>query len=142
MQSFYISNCMGGVLISVLASSSVDLEFKHLSVQTKDLYKIDICCFSAEYAPLRSENKDRLAQNQNNVSEWSEMSTHRLLSHWTSTIKMLHLVFVVFKVDIIITSLKCNLFSPYYGWKITHLAELGLNNNHSLSHFVHFSFQL
>jgi hypothetical protein len=31
--------------------------------------------------------------------------------------------------DIIIISSKCNLFSPWYGWKIAHLA---LNNNHSL----------
>ena len=34
-------------------------------------------------------------------------------------------------MDIIIISSKCNLFSPWYGWKIVHLA---LNNNHSLTH--------
>ena len=33
------------------------------------------------------------------------------------------------KADLIIISLKINLFSPWYSWKIT---ELALNNNHSL----------
>ena len=36
-----------------------------------------------------------------------------------------------YKVDLIIISLKINLFSPWYNWKI---AELALNNNHSLTH--------
>jgi hypothetical protein len=35
---------------------------------------------------------------------------------------------------IIIISLKINLFFPRYSWKI---AELVLNNNHSLTHWVH-----
>jgi len=29
-----------------------------------------------------------LARNQNNVSEWSDMSTHGLLFQWASTIKI------------------------------------------------------
>jgi len=65
-------------MISVLASSAVDRGFKPRSGQTKD-YKIGICCFTAKNAALRSKNKDWLAQNQNNVSEWSDMSTRRLL---------------------------------------------------------------
>jgi hypothetical protein len=32
------------------------------------------------------------------------------------------------KTDIIIISLKCSLFSPWYGWNIVHVV---LNNNHS-----------
>ena len=44
------------------------------SVRLKD-YKIGICCFSAKHATLRSKIKDCLAQYQNNVSEWSKMST-------------------------------------------------------------------
>ena len=59
----------------VLASSVVDRGFEPRSDQTKD-YKIGICCFSAKHAALRRKNKDWLARNQNNVSEWSEMSTH------------------------------------------------------------------
>jgi hypothetical protein len=48
------------------------------SGQTKD-YEIGICCFSAKYAELRRKSKDWLARNQNNVSEWSDISTCGLL---------------------------------------------------------------
>jgi hypothetical protein len=49
-----------------------------VSGQTKD-YEIGICCFSATHAALRRKSKDWLARNQNNVSEWSDMSTRGLL---------------------------------------------------------------
>jgi hypothetical protein len=65
-------------MVSVLTSSMVDHGFEPRSGQTKD-YKIGICCFSAKHAALRRKSKDWLAQNQNNVSEWSDMSTCRLL---------------------------------------------------------------
>ena len=66
-------------MISVLASSAVDRGFEPRSGQTKD-YKIGICYFSAMHAVLlRRKNKDWLARNQNNVSEWSDMSIHGLL---------------------------------------------------------------
>jgi len=39
------------------------------------VYKIGICCFSTKHAALRRKNKDFLGQNQNNVFEWSDMST-------------------------------------------------------------------
>ena len=61
-------------MVSVLASSAVDHGFEPQSAQTKD-YKIGICCFSAKQAALRRKNKDWLAQNRNNVSEWSDMSS-------------------------------------------------------------------
>jgi hypothetical protein len=48
------------------------------SSKTKD-YQIVICCFSAKYAALRSKSKDLLAQNHDNVSEWSNMSTRGVL---------------------------------------------------------------
>ena len=64
---------------SVLASSAVDRGFEIRSGQTKD-YKIGICCFSAKHAALRRKRKDWLAQDQNNVSEWSDMSTRLLRS--------------------------------------------------------------
>ena len=63
-----VTHCIGGVMVSVLASSSVDREFEPRSGQTKD-YKIGICCFSAKYAALRRKDKDWLARNQYNVSE-------------------------------------------------------------------------
>ena len=57
---------------------AVNHGFEHRSGQTKD-YKIGNCCFSAKHAALRRKSKDWLARNQNNVSEWSDMSIHRLL---------------------------------------------------------------
>jgi hypothetical protein len=55
--------------------------------QTKD-YRINICCFSAEHAALMSKSKDWLGQNQNNVCEWSDMSTRGLYIQWASTIEI------------------------------------------------------
>ena len=69
---------IGGVMLSVLASSVADRGFEPRSGQTKD-YKIGICCFSAKHAALRRKNKDGLARNQDNVSEWSDMSICELL---------------------------------------------------------------
>jgi hypothetical protein len=77
-------NRIGGIMVSVLTSSAVDRGFEPRSGQTKD-YKIGICYFSAKYAALRRNSKDWLAWNQNNVSEWSKMSTSRLLFQWAST---------------------------------------------------------
>jgi hypothetical protein len=65
-------------MVRVLSSSVVDRGFEPRSGQTKD-YKIDICCFSAKHTALRSKSKDWLAQNQNNVSKWSDMSIRGLL---------------------------------------------------------------
>ena len=104
-------------------------------------YKIGICCFSAKHAELRRKSKDWLARNQNNVSEWSDMSTRGLLFQWTSTINIQLSVLISYIADHI--SFKINLFSPWYSWKI---AELVLNNNHSIlvcwivfAHYLSFS---
>ena len=69
---------IGGVMVCVLASSAVDREFESQSGQTKN-YKIGIYCFSAKHAALRKKSKEWLARNQNNVSEWSDISTRGLL---------------------------------------------------------------
>ena len=61
-------------MVSVLASSAIDCGYELRSCQTKE-YKIGICCFSAKNAALRRKSKDWLARNQNNVSEWSDIST-------------------------------------------------------------------
>jgi len=58
----------------MLASGTVDHGFETRSGQTKD-DKIGIFCFSAKHAALRSMSKDWLARNQNNVSEWTCLST-------------------------------------------------------------------
>ena len=60
-------------MVSVFASIAVDRGFEPRSGQTKD-DKIDVCCFSANHAVLTRKNHDWLARNQNNVSEWSDMS--------------------------------------------------------------------
>ena len=65
-------------MVSMLASSAVDRGFEPWSGQIKD-YKIAICCFSAKHAALRRKGKDWLDWNQDNVSEWSDMSSRGLL---------------------------------------------------------------
>ena len=75
-----LMNRIGSVMVGVLASSVVGRGFEPRSGQAK-VYKIGICCFSAKHATLRRKSKDWLARNQNNVSEWSDMSTGRLLFH-------------------------------------------------------------
>jgi hypothetical protein len=65
-------------VVSMIASSAVDCGFVPRSGQTKD-YEIGICWFSAKHAALRRKSKDWLARNQNNVSEWSNMSVHGLM---------------------------------------------------------------
>ena len=66
-------NDLGGVMISVLDLDAVDYGFEPRSRQTKD-YKIGICCFSAKHAAVRRKSKNCLARNQDNVSEWSNVS--------------------------------------------------------------------
>jgi hypothetical protein len=53
-----------------------------------------------------------LARNQNDVSEWSDISTRGLLFQWVSIIKIQLSVLVWYKADLIIISLIINLFSP------------------------------
>ena len=91
---FYV-NCISGLMVRMLASSVVDRGFKSQMVQTKD-YKIVICCFSAKHTALRRKSKD-------NGSEWGNMSI--------STIEIQLSVLVQYKAEIIIISLKINLFS-------------------------------
>ena len=64
----FFCNRIGGVVVSVFASSAVGRGFEPRSDQTKD-YEIAICCFSAKYAALRRKRIDWSAYNQNNVSE-------------------------------------------------------------------------
>jgi hypothetical protein len=55
--------------------------------QTKN-YEIGICYFSAKHAELRRKSKDWLAQSQDNVSEYGDVSIRFLLLQWASTIKI------------------------------------------------------
>ena len=67
---YEIFNRIGGIMVSVLASSAVDRGFEPRLGQTKD-YKIGICCFSANYknTVLRNNSKDWLARNQNKENQ-------------------------------------------------------------------------
>ena len=76
-QLLYLTNRIDGVIVSVLASSTVDRGFESRSGQTKD-YEIGICCFSAKHAAFRRKSKDWLARNQDNVSKWGDMSIRGL----------------------------------------------------------------
>ena len=80
---FFIQPHQWCIMVSVLTLSVVDRGFEPLAGQTKG-YKIGICCFSAA---LRRKSKDWLARNQDNVSEWGNMSIRGLLFQWASTIK-------------------------------------------------------
>ena len=66
-----------GVMVGVCTSSVVDCGFSFWSGKTK-YYQIGICFLSTKDTPLRCKSKDWLAWSQDNVSEWSNMSTHRL----------------------------------------------------------------
>ena len=72
------TNRIDDVMVSKLASSSVDHGFESRLAQTKD-YEIVIGCFSARHAALRSKSQDWLAQNLDNVSEWNDISTRSRL---------------------------------------------------------------
>ena len=63
-------------MVSVLASGAVDRGIELRSGQTKD-YEIGICL--SKHAALRRKIKEWLARNQDNVSEWSDMSIRGLL---------------------------------------------------------------
>jgi hypothetical protein len=65
-------------MVSVLASSAVDRGFEPRSGQTKNS-KISMCCFSARHTVLGRKINDWLAWNQDNVSEWGDMSINGLL---------------------------------------------------------------
>ena len=71
-------NRISGVMVSVLAWSAVDRGFKPRSSQTKD-YKVGICCYSAKHVALRRKSIYWMTRNQDNVSEWSDMSICGLL---------------------------------------------------------------
>jgi len=62
----------------ILASSVVDRGIEPGSDKAKD-YDIGISCFSDKHAALRRKGKDWLVRNQDNVSEWGDMSTSGLL---------------------------------------------------------------
>jgi len=59
--------CIGGIMVSVLATIAVDCYFLSRSDETK-LYISGICCFSTKHPTLRCKSKDWLSRNHNHVS--------------------------------------------------------------------------
>jgi hypothetical protein len=57
----------------------IDKILLKMALNTINHGRESICCFSAKHAALKIKNKDWSARNQNNVSEWSDISTHGLL---------------------------------------------------------------
>ena len=84
-------NLIGGVMFGVLASGALDHRIKSRSGQAK-YNKTGCGCFPAcstnEQEQKKRKKKTKLARNQDNVSEWSNMSTHGLLLQYASTIKI------------------------------------------------------
>ena len=117
-------NHISGVMVSSLASKLVDHRFEPRKGHTKDYYDIGIRCFSA----LRRKSKDCLARNQANVPEWDDMFIRGLFFQWASIMKIQLSVLVWYRANIIIISLKINLLSPWYSWKI---AEYELKSKHA-----------
>ena len=72
-------NRIGGVMVIVLATSEVDRRLEPRLGHSKD-YITGSCCFSAKHA-LRSQSKDWLIWNRDNVSGWEDMSIRGMLFH-------------------------------------------------------------
>ena len=78
-------NLIGGVMFGVLASGALDHRIKSRSGQAK-YNKTGCGCFPACSTKEQDKKKKKmLARNQDNVSEWSNMST-QLLFQCASTI--------------------------------------------------------
>ena len=109
----------------------VDCGFEPRSHQTKD-YEIGICCFSTKHVALRRKSKDWLAQNQNNVSRWSVMSTSGLLFQWACTIKIQLSMLVQDKayifspIQIVTEFICCFIYQHLCEWMVTFLSSLKL----------------
>ena len=116
-------------MASVLALSAIDRMFEPWSGPIQD-NSIGISCFSTKHAAWRSKSKDWLAWNQNNVSEWSDMSNRGQLFQWASTYKNSTRRVGLEQSGDHHHFIENNLFSPWYSCKIAHLV---LNNNHSLT---------
>ena len=101
--------CNGNVLVSLVVCRG----FEPWSGRTKD-YNIGIYCFSSTHVALRRKNENWLSRNQYNVSKWGDMFIRGLLFQWVNKIHIQLSVLVKYKADLIIISLKSNLFSPWY----------------------------
>jgi hypothetical protein len=68
-----------------------------------------------------NKKKDLFTRNQDNVFEWSDISTSELLFQWVSTIKILFGVLIKYKTDIILyNKVKTgNIAAQFLSWRWT-----------------------
>jgi hypothetical protein len=92
--TFYPDSSANPSLLLLFNSDCWDATNNILRLYVLSAYEIGICCFSTKHAALSSKCKDWFARNQNNVPEWSDMSTRGLLFQWASTTKIQLGVFV------------------------------------------------
>ena len=124
--TFQLLDRIGVAMVSMFASTSIKRYFEPRSNLTKD-FIIGICCFSVWHTILK---KTWLALRwlcKDNMSEWSGMSSRGRVLQWSIKIQLSNVVW--WKSVIILISSKCNLFSPWYSWQISHLV---FNNNRPL----------
>ena len=94
---YTIFHRIGGVMVSLLTLSVVDRGFQPWPGETKD-YKT--CCFTAKHVPLKCNNKYGFGQNQDNESEWGDMSYSGQLFQRASTITTKLSVLIWYKANI------------------------------------------
>ena len=88
-------------------------------------------CFSAKPVVLRRKSKHWLTRIRIMCPSGVTCLPADCFFQWASTLKIQISVFVLCKANLIInSSLKINLFSPWYSCNIT---EVALSNNHSLT---------
>jgi hypothetical protein len=73
-------NRIGGVMVRMLELSVVDRGFESRSGETKE-YTNWYLLLSVKHTALRRKNKDWLAWNQDNVSEWDDYSYYYSFMH-------------------------------------------------------------
>lgn len=88
-------------VVSTVASNAVDRGLKPWSGETKR-DKISMCYVSAKYFILGYKTKHWLSAKQNNVPEWSGLSTQGLLFQLAGTIQIQLSVLVWYKAGSII----------------------------------------
>ena len=81
-----LDNRIGGVMVGVFTLSEVGRGFGPRLGRIKDC-GIGVCCFSAGHAALGRGSGGWLAWNRDGVSEWGDISIHRLLFQCASTMK-------------------------------------------------------
>ena len=93
-------------IVEILRSHSHSLSGIYRSSKRSDVNCVNII-----------KSKDLLAWNEDNMSEWSDVSTCGLLFQWPSTIKNSTKHFGLVQGGHHYHLIECKLFLPWYSWK-------------------------